>query len=491
MNFNSFGFLIFLPVVVMMYWILPHKFRWILLLVASYYFYMSWNAYLILLIMATTVTAYVAAIAIEETKRNSVKRLWFVLTLVICLGLLVFFKYINFILESVVGVIRIFYAEQESLALEILLPVGISFYTFQTLSYVIDVYRGNYRAERHFGYFALYVSYFPQLVAGPIEKPQTLLPQLHHEQVLKEEDFTIGFKYLLSGFFRKCVVADFCGIFVDNVYRNLASANGLAVLTASALFLIQIYNDFAGYSEIALGSARLMGVKLSKNFNQPLRSVSYTEFFRRWHITLNQWFTEYVYIPLGGNRKGTARKILNTLIVFSLCGLWHGANWTFVLWGLVAGIVISIETLLRKPVAAFCQKHQIDLENASVKLVRQIFIFLLFTFSCILFRAQSIAEVGIAFRQIFSAWGFGESYVSQTMTSLGMNTLQLIQLVVVLFAMGMLYRFTEEPVSQKILKVGQEMQISAVYIYGIAAIGLFWLALIANSDVSGFMYFQF
>ncbi len=360
MNFNSIEFLIFLPLVTLLYWLLPHKGRWILLLAASYIFYMSWNAWLIVLIMITTVTAYGFAIAIEKTKRIKLRKLYLSLTLLICLGLLVFFKYINFLLESAVGVIKLFGGTPDDIVLNVILPVGISFYTFQTLSYVVEVYRGKYAAERHFGYFALYVAYFPQLVAGPIEKPQTLLPQLKQEHRLDEEDMRSGAKWLLSGFFRKCVVADFCGIFVDKVYADLGSANALAVFAASALFLIQVYNDFAGYSEIAMGSARLMGVKLSKNFEKPLTSTSYTEFFRRWHITLNQWFTEYLYISLGGNRKGKARKILNTLTVFALCGLWHGANWTFVLWGLTAGVMVSAETLLKNPFSKLCEKAKIN-----------------------------------------------------------------------------------------------------------------------------------
>ncbi len=493
MNFNSLSFLIFLPVVVLLFWLLPHKARWAMLLIASYIFYMSWNVWLIGLIMITTVTAYGFAMLIERTQNKRIKKLYLAITLIICLGLLVFFKYINFILESAVGVIRLFGGTPDDIVLNIILPVGISFYTFQTLSYVIDVYRGDYKAEKHFGYFALYVSYFPQLVAGPIERPQTLLPQLKEERKFSNEDLYAGGKWLLSGFFRKCVVADFCGIFVDKVYADLGNANALAVFVASALFLIQIYNDFAGYSEIALGSARLMGVKLSKNFNKPLTSTSYTEFFRRWHITLNQWFTQYVYIPLGGNRKGTARKILNTLIVFALCGLWHGANWTFVLWGLVAGVMISIETLLRRPFGRFCEKAKIDLENPAIRLLRQIIIFVLFTFSCVLFRAQNIREVGLAFRQMFTAWGIGEDYVNSAMMALGMNSLQILQLLVFIVAMSLLYKLPGQEKEERLPLCGERVQalnISLV-IYGIFAISLCWFALLANSDVSGFQYFQF
>ncbi len=496
MSFNSLEFLVFLPVVVLLYWLLPHKARWILLLVASYIFYMSWNVWLIGLILITTVTAYVAGIGIDRSENKTTKKIWLVATLVVCLGLLVFFKYINFILESVVGVIRLFDVKQDELVLNIILPVGISFYTFQTLSYVIDVYRGDFKAERHFGYFALYVSYFPQLVAGPIERPQNLLPQLKERHNIDENDMLTGAKWLLSGFFRKCVVADFCGIFVDKVYADLGGANALAVFIASALFLIQIYNDFAGYSEIALGSARLMGVKLSKNFDRPLTSTSYTEFFRRWHITLNQWFTQYVYIPLGGNRKGTARRVLNTLIVFTLCELWHGASWTFVLWGLAAGVAVGIETIFKKVAKKERGDANTSARAPALKLLRQSFIFVLFTFSCVLFRAQSLAEVGTAFRQMFTAWGFGEEYINSAMSALGMSTRQILYLAVVIAAMALLYRLTAEGREKREVGlsgslVREERTNIALFVYGILAIALFWLALLSAGDVSGFEYFQF
>ena len=496
MNFNSLEFLIFLPVVVALYWVLPFKVRWVLLLAASLFFYMSWNVWLIVLIGITTVTAYVAAICISRTQSVRVKKAWLIVTLVICLGILIFFKYINFLIESVVGVIRLFGGAQEDIVLNILLPVGISFYTFQTLSYVIDVYRGDYPAEKHFGYFALYVTYFPQLVAGPIEKPGTLLPQLRTEHKFNADDVFEGGKWLLSGFFRKCVVADFCGIFVDKVYADLASANALAVFIASALFLFQIYNDFAGYSEIALGSARLMGVKLSQNFDRPLSSASFTEFFRRWHITLNQWFTQYVYIPLGGNRKGLPRKLLNTMVVFALCGLWHGANWTFVLWGLAAGVFVCIESLLRKPAQAFCQKRGIDLENPAIRLLRQAVVFLLFVFCCVLFRAQNIAEIGLAYRQMFTGWGMGADYFAKAFESLGMDGMQFILLILSLAAMAFVYSLPRGkdknalPLEGGCAALSRNATVS-VFIYGVMAVALCWLALLASSDVSSFAYFQF
>ena len=559
MNFNSLSFLIFLPITVFLYWVLPHRFRWIMLLAASYFFYMSWNVWLGFLMFVTCLVAYLCSLLISRTEKKKVKKLGLAIAVVFCLGVLIFFKYINFLLENLTGVIRLFGGEIDDISLNILLPVGISFYTFQTLSYVIDVYRGDFEAEKHFGYFALFVSFFPQLVAGPIERPGKLLPQLKEERKFRKEYFTEGMEFLLIGFFRKCVIADMCGVFVNHVFADLSQANALSVTLAALLFFVQIYCDFAGYSEIAMGSARLMGMSLSRNFNKPLLSASYTEFFRRWHITLNQWFTQYVYIPLGGNRKGKARKILNTLIVFALCGLWHGANWTFVLWGLVAGVAVSVETLLKKSPknslppanAATCATHAASAkiadsmasivsdstssaaaftilansvapaatvpeaaadsvtalpktavssakadENPTVRLLRQIAIFILFTFSCVLFRAQSLREVGIAFRQMFTAWDWSEGYFDSALSALGMNAIQILQLTVAIVTMSLLYRFTEErrepslgllcPVAYTEGKTNV-----GLFIYGIFSVVLFWLGLLSSGDVSGFEYFQF
>ena len=247
MNFNSGAFLLFLPLVVLLYWLLPHKLRWIWLLAASYFFYMYWSPWLVVLLLVTTLVSYGAALGMEKWPQRKKPLLW--LTLIVCLGILAYFKYANFFLDTAY---RIF--GKSSPTLNILLPIGISFYTFQTLSYVIDVYRGDFKAERHLGYYALFVVYFPQLVAGPIENPRNLLPQLRAEHRANWDDFSAGIRLLLCGFFRKCVVADFCGIHVNAVFADIEHANALAIAGAGALFCIQMYCDFAGYSEIAQGS---------------------------------------------------------------------------------------------------------------------------------------------------------------------------------------------------------------------------------------------
>ena len=274
MTFNSLQFLIFLPIVIILYFIVPHKFRWLILLVASYYAYMSWNPWLVFLILATTVVSYLAGVLMPKTKNQKVKKLLLIVTIIVCLGILIFFKYFNFLLSSVINFLNLFSMNIHSVALDIILPIGISFYTFQTLSYVIDVYRGKFEPEKHFGYFALYVSFFPQLIAGPIERPENLLPQLKEYHKVNKEDLLAGLQLLAVGFFRKCVVADFTGLFVNNVFADLGNANTLSLLAAGALFMVQLYCDFGGYSEIAAGSARIMGIKLSKNFDRPFRELS-------------------------------------------------------------------------------------------------------------------------------------------------------------------------------------------------------------------------
>ncbi|MBQ4381716.1 MAG: MBOAT family protein, partial [Oscillospiraceae bacterium] len=260
MNFNSPEFLIFLPVTVLVYWLLPHKARWVWLLAASWFFYMYWKPVLIILILITTLVSYGSALMME--RRPDLKKPLLILTLVVCLGILGWFKYAGFFADSALGVYNLITGKSVSLTMDILLPVGISFYTFQTLSYVIDVYRGDFPAEHHFGYYALFVAFFPQLVAGPIENPRNLLPQLRSEHKPSWTDFRAGMRLLAVGFFRKCCVADVLGVYVNNVYNSPESANGLAVLAAGGLFCLQIYNDFAGYSQIAAGAARLMGVRL-------------------------------------------------------------------------------------------------------------------------------------------------------------------------------------------------------------------------------------
>lgn len=494
MNFNSLSFLIFLPITVFLYWVIPHRFRWILLLVASYLFYMSWNVWLGFLMFGTCLVAYLCSLMISRTKKKKVRKLGLAIAVVFCLGILIFFKYINFLLENLTGVIRLFGGEIDDISLNILLPVGISFYTFQTLSYVIDVYRGDFEAEKHFGYFALFVSFFPQLVAGPIERPGKLLPQLKEERKFRKEYFTEGMEFLLIGFFRKCVIADMCGVFVNHVFADLSQANALSVTLAALLFFVQIYCDFAGYSEIAMGSARLMGMSLSRNFHKPLLSASYTEFFRRWHITLNQWFTQYVYIPLGGNRKGKGRKVINTLVVFFLCGLWHGANWTYIFWGLYAGVMVSIESVIIPRISAAFRKRKVDFDGKTVRFFRMCVVYIFMIPSLLMFRSQSVGEFCEAFGKIFTAFSFGSGYFEASFESLGMNGLQFMFVVVSLFAMSRLnslYPDWEEAGVYRELSETEDSRRALTFLFIAVSVALCWIALLSDNSLSEFTYFQF
>ena len=497
MTFNSLAFLIFLPIVIILYFLVPHKFRWLVLLVASYYAYMSWNPWLVFLILATTVVSYTAAMLMPKTNNQKVKKLLLVITIIVCLGILIFFKYFNFLLGSVISFLNLFSMNIHSVALDIILPIGISFYTFQTLSYVIDVYKGKFEPEKHFGYFALYVSFFPQLVAGPIERPENLLPQLKAEHKLNKEDLLAGLQLLAVGFFRKCVVADFAGVFVNNVFSDVANANTLALLTAGALFMVQLYCDFGGYSEIAAGSARMMGIKLSKNFDRPFSEVTLSKSMRRWHMTLTSWFTDYVYIPLGGNRKGKFRQIINVFIVYMLCGLWHGANWTFVLWGVFAGTIMIIEGLIKDPVRKFAAKHNIDYHKPWINIIRRFFVFFILIFSAFLFRAQNISQIGVIYSRLFTAVGFGVDYFKAALSALDMKVIDMVEIALIL---GVMYKLYDLAYDDSFIVTDQNGNASIVknkYFKNVIiclmvlAIALGWFMLISKEAVSQFVYFQF
>ena len=487
MNFNSGAFLIFLPVVVGIHWLLPHRARKVWLLAASWFFYMYWNPLLILLLLTSTVIDYCCGRGMEKhADAPKARKAFLLISICMNLGLLFFFKYWDFFGETVNSLaVRLGMAYRVP-ALHLILPVGISFYTFQTMSYSIDVYRGDAKAEHDFVSFALFVSFFPQLVAGPIENPRDLLPQLKAEHRLNRDDLRAGFRLLLSGFFRKCVVADLCGIYVNAVYNDLPHANALAVAAAGALFCIQMYCDFAGYSEIAAGAARLMGVRLMRNFNRPYLSQSYGEFFRRWHISLNRWFTQYLYIPLGGGRKGLARKLLNTVIVFALCGLWHGARWTYVLWGLYAAFFVCLENLLKKPAQKWAERVSLDLENPLVILFRRCYMFLIFIPAALLFRSESLAQMGEVFSRLFT----GDFTLTAALSTMGLSGATLLTLALTLVAMNALHIWGEFDLPAPQTETGHARYTAATAVT-VLIIALSWLALLATQDAAGFAYFQF
>ncbi|MCI1735080.1 MAG: MBOAT family protein [Bacilli bacterium] len=486
MSFNSLAFLIYLPVVLLIYWLLPFRFRVYFLLVASYFFYAFLNPWLIFLILATTLMTYGGSLGIEKTENPKKKKAWMVLTVTACLLLLFVFKYLDFAITSVVSLANLFHANWSDPALAIILPIGISFYTFQTLSYVIDVYHGKFAAERNIFYYALYVSYFPQLVAGPIERPEELLPQLKTKQTLSFENGSIGLQYLISGFVKKVVVADFLALAVDPVYGSLDTASGASILVATLLFFFQIYADFSGYSDIAIGSARLMGIKLTDNFDKPYLACSVRDFWKRWHITLSRWLTDYLYIPLGGNRKGKPRQLLNVLIVFTLSGLWHGANWTFVLWGVCHGLAVGFEDLVGKPFADFRAKHHWNEKGYHLFRILTTFVFV--TLTWIFFRSQSVEEAFLCFEKIFTSFLTGDGFAFFDNRMMIPATLGAIVLVLILPYLPRLAMVKDD---QGKIDFSKLSKVSLIYVTLIVTVTVSWLYLLSTKGESGFIYFQF
>ncbi|QQS50693.1 MAG: MBOAT family protein [Bacteroidota bacterium] len=337
MLFNSISFLYFFPIVVIFFYLLNPLPRRYFLLAASLYFYMCWKAEYIVLILFTMYINYYAAIQLAKTQNPKVRKRYLLLGVLPSFALLFVFKYLNFVGDSVRSVFEAMNILIDIPYYNLLLPVGISFFTFQTLSYTFDVYKGHTPVEKSFSTFALFVSFFPQLVAGPIERSNHLLPGLKKDVVFNIDNFAVGFRIMLIGFFKKIVVADRLSIYVNTVYNNAEHHNGLTYIVATIFFSFQIYCDFSGYSDIAIGSARMMGIDLMQNFRRPYFAKNIKEFWSRWHISLSTWFRDYVYVPLGGNRVKYWRWVYNIMITFLLSGLWHGASWTFVIWGGIHG----------------------------------------------------------------------------------------------------------------------------------------------------------
>jgi len=386
MLFNSLEFLVFFPAIVVLYYSCPKSCQWPLLLIASYGFYMWWRAPYVLLILGSTAVDYWISVRVHRSK-SAVhrKRLLFV-SLFLNLGLLAFFKYSQFFSTSASGLLAVFGLDVSIPSSGLLLPVGISFYTLQTLSYSIEVFRKNAKPEKHIGIFALYVVFFPQLVAGPIERPQNLIPQLKSRKNFDFDRILSGLRLMIWGGFQKVVIADQLSLGVDFVFGTPDGISGPLVLIASYLFAFQIYCDFAGYSNIAIGAARVLGIHLMDNFRRPYFSTSIQMFWRRWHISLSTWFRDYLYIPLGGNRKGKFRTYLNLLIVFLVSGLWHGANWTYVCWGGIHGLLLITGIWIRKTFSDKTPLLPKTIRNALAMLL----VFHLVCFAWILFRATSI-----------------------------------------------------------------------------------------------------
>lgn len=478
MNFTSLYFFIFLPITCFLYRILPHRFRWMFLLFSSCFFYACHDFRLLILILITTLASYYAGITLEHTKSKKKKKVILLRTLLICLGILFVFKYLNFTCSSLCFLFNAIGIEASFEEFSILLPMGISFYTFQTLSYTIDVYRGNIPAERHFGYYSLFVVFFPQLVAGPIERPGNLLPQLKKSPSPSSDDISEGFRFLLTGYVKKILIADYFAGFVDIAYNHPAGVGGASLLLATILFAIQIYCDFSGYSDIALGCARFLGIRLSENFKNPYQAVSIRDFWKRWHISLTCWFTDYLYIPLGGNRKGTLRHYRNILITFLFSGLWHGANMTYLLWGIFHGLLQVAET--------FIQQKQKKVFYVPVVL-RQAVTFSLVCFSWIFFRAATVSDAFSIIRKIITDFRIGLLFSDLALTATDLVLIPLLLILLrLLKRLPLLKNF-----GHTLSAFRAECQTALLYLSITLAVIICRCLILTEYGTTSFIYFQF
>lgn len=399
MLFNSLPFLLFFPVVTIMYFLLPHNVRWLLLLLASCFFYMFFKPVYILILLFTIVIDYFAGIFIGREKDRKTRKKYLIISLIANIGVLAVFKYFNFINSNIDGLVTLVGYKNPIPYLQILLPIGLSFHTFQAMSYTIEVYKGKQEPEKHFGVYALYVMYYPQLVAGPIERPQNILHQLHEKHYFDKDRTLDGLKLIMLGFFKKMVIADRLALCANEVFNNVHYYQGGALLLAVIFFTFQIYCDFSGYSDIARGCSRVMGIELMKNFNAPYLSRSIKEFWSRWHISLSTWFRDYLYIPLGGNKVSRERNYTNVFLVFLVSGLWHGANWTFVVWGFIHGFFNIVGIVL---------KNSLNFLKGAGKYMRSAWglfswagTFFIVSVAWIFFRANNLHDAVYVFKNMF------------------------------------------------------------------------------------------
>ncbi len=404
MLFNSFQFVLFFIIVCIVFYTIKSKWRWFLLLAASCYFYMAYIPVYILILAFTITIDYFVGIYLERTSGIS-KKLLLVVSILSNIGILAFFKYYNFFTGNIAFLLDHLGYKSHISTFSLILPIGLSFHTFQALSYIIEVYRGNQKAERHFGIYALYVMFFPQLVAGPIERPQNILYQFYEDKKFDADNVSSGLKLMLRGFFKKLVIADRLAIYVNTVYSHPSSHSGKTLALATFFFAFQIYCDFSGYSDIAIGSAKVLGFKLVTNFNNPYLARNISEFWKRWHISLTSWFKDYLYIPLGGNRGTPIRVYFNLLFVFTISGLWHGASWNFILWGMLNGLYLACLRLTRKFWPLFYQRTYLD-RVPWLKIGLQILVTTMFiSISWVFFRANNIQDAFIILSKIASFTG--------------------------------------------------------------------------------------
>ena len=505
MLFNSVTFLLFFPAITLVYFLIPKKVRWVWLLVASYYFYMCWEPVYALLMLASTAVTYVSGLVIghfggsaEDKPRNmKMQKLAVAGSFILNLGILCFFKYFDFLAENLCGLLSLAGIQLTRPSFSVLLPVGISFYTFQALSYTMDVYRGEIEVERNFFRYALFVSFFPQLVAGPIERSANLLRQLRTPTTANYDRIRKGLMMMLWGYFMKMVISDRAAVIVNYVYANYERYAGLTIAFATIMFAIQIYCDFGGYSAIAIGAAQVLGFDLCQNFRQPYFATSVADFWHRWHISLSTWFRDYLYIPMGGSRRGKVRKWFNVLVTFLVSGLWHGANWSYVLWGGLNGAMQIVgdwkETLKQKSKTLLARKGWQEPESNhsfSARLGKTLITFVLICITWIFFRAESARQGFLILRQMFlrfNPWVIFDG----TLYSIGLSRMELQWLFVCIAVLLCVDLLHEKGYHLRDTLVRQQFWFRILMIL----LGIFSVLVLGvygpNMDASAFIYFQF
>ena len=495
MQFTSFTFLIFFPVTVLLFYVIPKKFRQLWLLLTSYYFYMGWNAKYALLILASTVITYLCAVLMERTGDNPKKRkLLLAASLILNLGMLLFFKYFYFLHDAVASVLSMFGVKLGASRLDILLPVGISFYTFQALGYTIDVYRKDVPVEKNFIRYALFVSFFPQLVAGPIERSGHLLGQLErisHEKSWSFDRVTRGLLMMLWGFFMKMVIADRAAVLVNHVFEFYHMLGGVALTFGAVLFAVQLYCDFASYSAIAVGAAKILGIELMANFKAPFFARSISELWRRWHVSLSTWFRDYLYIPLGGNRCSKPRNYWNHLVTFAVSGLWHGASWHFMAWGVIQGVYIIIGDMLKPLKKRFVSSFHVRTKSFGYQFGQGLCTFLLFALSMIFFRADTVTDAVYYIQRMvahFDVWSLFDGsvyYLGLDNKEMGVLWVGILILILVDAYYARKEAFFDSLVKEQCLAV--QYVIVAVLLVMVIVFGVYG----EGYDANQFIYFQF
>jgi len=483
MLFNSLEFLVFFLIVFVLYWFVLQKnlkYQNMLLLLSSYIFYGWWDWRFLSLIVISSAADYFLGLKISESNEEKFRKRLLYCSLILNLGFLGFFKYFNFFIESLVSVLSQLSIKTDISTLSIILPVGISFYTFQTLSYTIDIYRRKIVPTKNILSFFTFVAFFPQLVAGPIERAKHLLPQFIKSRKFDYNFARSGGKLILLGFFKKVVVADSLAVLVNTVYDNPENYKGFPMVIATLFFTFQIYCDFSGYSDIAIGTARLLGFDLMTNFRTPYFSKSLTEFWRRWHISLSTWFRDYVYIPLGGSRVGKYRVNANIFITFVVSGLWHGANWTFVIWGGIHGLFLILE----KNIIKIRRKR----DNIIMNYISMIYTFLIVSFSWIFFRSNNVGEALYILKNMFSdisEW-FNFLTVSLKFRGMGLTVFDLVTTTILLFTLIVIEIGINSSSLKNFIEKHQFLRWS-IYLF------LIFLIIISatKNNEENFIYFQF